>query len=177
MISFLSARCVVSPFKNPWYWWFVLCRFFLISLSRGLSVLSVLSKSQLLALFLKNFIFALCFLIFYSFFFHLPCVSLAMLFFLVSWGRGSIDFSLPSFPVYVFKALSYHLNTVRWVPQAWISQIFIIFYVKVFSNLHCVFKDYSWNSTRSMSFMFPMFGEVFLVTLFWSLWIPWRAPS
>ena len=22
-----------------------------------------------------------------------------------------------------------------------------------------------------------MFGEVFLVTLFWSLWIPWRAPS
>ena len=85
IIFLLSARCVVSPFKNPWCWWFVLCLFFLISLSRGLSVLSVLSKSQLLALFLKNFISAFCFLVFCSFFFHLPCVSFAMLFF---WFLG-----------------------------------------------------------------------------------------
>ena len=93
-------------------------------------------------------------------------------------GGGLIDFGLPSFPVYVFKALSYHLNTVRWVPQVWISQIFLIFHVKVFSNLHCVFKNhYSWNSTRSMSSIFPMFGEVFLVAPFGSLLIPWGAPS
>ena len=96
----------------------------------------------------------------------------------VFWDGGSIDFGLLSFPVYVFKASSYHLNTVSWVSQVWISQISIIFYVKVFSNIHCVFMNYySWNSTRSMSFIFPMFQEVFLVTLFWSLLIPWGAPS
>ena len=85
IISFLSARCVVSPFKTPRCWWFVLCLFFLISLSRGLSVLSVLPKSQLLALFLTKFIFAFCFLIFCSFFPHLPCVSFAFPFF---WFLG-----------------------------------------------------------------------------------------
>ena len=70
IISFLSARCVVSPFKNPRCWWFVLCLFFLISLSRGLSVLSFLSKCQLLAFFLKKlhicFLFP-CFLLFFFF--------------------------------------------------------------------------------------------------------------
>ena len=92
IISFLSARCVVSPFKNPWCWWFELCLFVLISLSRGLSVLS---KSKLLALFLKNFIFAFCLLVFCSFFFFFPPSTLCFVcyvFFLVSWERGLIDF-------------------------------------------------------------------------------------
>ena len=147
----------------------------LTSLPRGLSGLSVLSKSRRLAC-LNNSLFALCSLISCPFSpIHLVLHSLCFLSGFL--GGGSTDFGLPSFPVYVFKALGYHLNTVGWVPQVWISQIFIIFYVKVFSNLHCAFKNYySWNSARSMWFIFPMFGEVFLVTLFWSLWIPWRAP-
>ena len=96
IISFLSARCVVSPFKNPRCWWFVLCLFFLLSLSRGLSVFIIPFKVPTFGFLFKETSYLLSVSLFsarsFFFFLHLPCVSFAMVFFLVSWEGGLIDF-------------------------------------------------------------------------------------